>query len=55
MAAGIVTSIIFARFCVRFLGFGLVVELVGFRRRITLVLVIGLILHVTCDLLPRNR
>ena len=42
---------------VRFLRvflFGLVVELVGYSRRINFVWVIGLIVHTVCDLLSRN-
>ena len=38
-----------------FLGFGLVVELVGCGRCVTLILVIGLIVHTVCDMLPRDR
>ena len=49
--------VIFARFLrgfLGFLGFGVVVELVGRSRRITLVLIIGLIVHTVYDLLPRD-
>lgn len=37
-----------------FLGFGLVVELVGCGRCVTLILVIGLIVHTVSDMLPRD-
>ena len=49
--------VFFARFLGGFLGFlgsGLVVELVGCGKCITLILVIGLIVHALYDLLPRD-